>query len=142
MNRQAGNTIQMHSRKSQEKKLDPEAPPVVPSSMFHSILLSEGLPPEEKRRERIAQDGFVVMVAGGETTARVLTAATYHLLTNKDTILARLQKEVGAIDVDSNTRPDLKTLERLPWLVWMLTFWVQQLLIVFCRVQWSKSPFA
>lgn len=56
------------------------------------------------------------MVAGGETTAQVLTVATFHLLKNKATALAKLKVELGNVMVDPNARVDLKTLEKLPWL--------------------------
>lgn len=51
-----------------------------PTSVFESILASNTLSDEEKGANRIAQEGLVVLVAGGETTARVLTAATFHIL--------------------------------------------------------------
>ena len=42
-----------------------------PTDVFHTIL-SSNLPVAEKRQDRIAQEGFLVLVAGGETTVRVL----------------------------------------------------------------------
>lgn len=86
-------------------------------NVFSSILASKVLSPEEKEENRIAQEGFVVLVAGGETTARVLTTATYHLLANKETALAMLKEELTAVMADPDTQVDVKTLEQLPWLV-------------------------
>lgn len=85
-------------------------------TIFNSIL-SSSLVPEEKGTSRIAQEGFVVVVAGGETTARVLTTATFHLLANRDTALLRLKRELALAMPDPDARIDMKTLEHLPWLV-------------------------
>ena len=86
------------------------------TNLFHSIL-SSNLPVAEKRQDRIAQDGFVILVAGGETTARVLATATYHLLANPDSSLLNLKKELAVVMEDPKIRPDIRTLEQLPWLV-------------------------
>jgi cytochrome P450 len=87
------------------------------STIFSSILSSRILPPEEKTTNRIAQEGFVIVVAGGETTARVLTMATFHLLANRDSALLRLRSELTLAMPDKTTRVSIKTLEQLPWLV-------------------------
>ena len=86
------------------------------TNLFHSIL-SSNLPVAEKRQDRIAQDGFVILVAGGETTARVLATATYHLLANPDSSLLNLKKELAVVMEDPKIRPDIRILEQLPWLV-------------------------
>ena len=85
--------------------------------VFESILASRCLSAEEKDENRIAQEGFVLLVAGGETTARVLTTATFHLLANKETVLLRLKQELATVMVDPDMELDVKTLEQLPWLV-------------------------
>lgn len=74
------------------------------------------MPVEEKRARRIAQEGFLIMAAGGETTARVLTTATFHLLTNKDA-LTRLKNELETIMPEPDSKVELKVLEQLTWLV-------------------------
>ena len=87
------------------------------TNVFESILASKVLPTKEKEANRIAQEGFVVLVAGGETTARVLTTATFHILAKKETVLLRLKEELATVMVDPDTQVDVKTLEQLPWLV-------------------------
>ena len=87
------------------------------STLFDSILENKTLPDEEKQKSRMAQEGFVAVAAGGETTARVLTTATYFLLANKTTFLARLVAELAAVAPDPTVHVSLKTLEQLPWLV-------------------------
>ncbi|CAD6568443.1 MAG: hypothetical protein ASARMPRED_001717 [Alectoria sarmentosa] len=86
------------------------------TNVFESILASKVLPTKEKEANRIAQEGFVVLVAGGETTARVLTTATFHILAKKETVLLRLKEELATVMVDPDTQVDVKTLEQLPWL--------------------------
>ena len=85
--------------------------------LFESIFASKTLSPEEKGANRVAQEGFVVLVAGGETTARVITTATFHILANKDTVLRRLKEELSTVMVDPDMNVDMRVLEQLPWLV-------------------------
>ena len=87
------------------------------NSIFENMLASKSLSAKEKEARRIAQEAFVVLVAGGETTARVLTTATYHLLANKETSLLRLKEELDSFMVDPDMEPEAKDLERLPWMV-------------------------
>ncbi|KAL9085105.1 MAG: hypothetical protein Q9165_007749 [Trypethelium subeluteriae] len=47
----------------------------------------------EKSIDRLAQEGLVLMAAGGETVSRTLCAAIYHLLSNGD-LVARLIEEL------------------------------------------------
>lgn len=86
-------------------------------NIFNSLLSSKILPNNDKRRNRIAQEAFVVLVAGGETTARILTAVTYHVLANRDTVLPKLKKELEDAIVNPDDRVSVQTLEQLPWLV-------------------------
>jgi cytochrome P450 len=59
----------------------------------------------------------VAIVAGGETTGRALTIATYHILANRETVLPRLMEELHEVMPEPGTRAPLKQLENLPWLV-------------------------
>ena len=86
-------------------------------NIFHTLLHSKSLSAEEKEADRIAQEAFVVIVAGGETTARVLTTATFHLLDNRNTALKKLQQELDGVFEAAETTAPLKILEQLPWLV-------------------------
>ena len=81
------------------------------------MLASKSLPEKEKEEARIAQEGFAVLVAGVETTAQVLTGATFHILANKTTVLPRLKEELSAVMMHTDTQVDVKSLEQLPWLV-------------------------
>lgn len=86
-------------------------------NIFESILASKILSVQEKQANRVAQEAFVVLVAGGETTARVLTTATFHILANRETVLLRLKEELTTAMTNPDTHVDMKTLEQLPWLV-------------------------
>lgn len=94
-----------------------KAPAKKLGTIFNGMLSSRHLSPQEKEKNRIAQDGFVVVVAGGETTGRVLTMATYHILANKEKVLPRLKEELESVMADPYTRVDVSVLEKLPWLV-------------------------
>ncbi|KAG8533995.1 uncharacterized protein KY384_000837 [Bacidia gigantensis] len=91
-------------------------------TLFESIMTSKVLPPHEKSTERLAQEGVVVLTAASETTARVLSIATFHMLANKERVLDRLQKELGEVMSEPDSQVDLKILEQLPWLVGLQLF--------------------
>lgn len=81
------------------------------------MLESKSLLPSEKDPDRMSQEGFEVIVAGVETTSRILTAATYYVLANPQNVLSRLQSELRLAFPDPEAKPTLKQLEQLPWLV-------------------------
>ncbi len=56
------------------------------------------------------------MFGGGDTTANVIMVGTFYLLSNPAT-LARLKKELREAWPRLEKEPDLKDLERLPYLV-------------------------
>ena len=83
-------------------------------TIFHGIMHSR-LPPEERAVERLVDEAFILIVAGGETTARVLTVILTHLLQNED-LFARVRQELDQV-VDRDGSPDLpesRVLEDLP----------------------------
>ena len=84
-------------------------------SLYHAILASS-LPEEEKRPERMAHEGFEVLLAGSDTTARTMGIAVFHVLANKD-IQVRLRKELETVMPDPQSVIELRTLQGLPWLV-------------------------
>jgi len=86
-------------------------------TLFRACLTSSDLPPEEKHMERLAQEAFTIIAAGGETTARLLTVSTFYTLLHKERILPRLREELKSVMPSPNTPLDWKTAEQLPWLV-------------------------
>lgn len=83
--------------------------------MFDTIWTST-LPPHEKSLERLGQEAFSILAAGGETTARAMARGLYHIAAD-DAILRRLQIEVDAAMPDGSIVPALAELEALPYLV-------------------------
>lgn len=79
-------------------------------------LLDADLPPAEKTVYRLAADGFSLTGAGTETTANILTCATYFLLRHPDK-RRRLERELARAGVDPDGR-DLAwaRLEQIPYL--------------------------
>ncbi|KAJ9492516.1 hypothetical protein VN97_g701 [Penicillium thymicola] len=81
-------------------------------TLFHALLDSK-LPPKEKAPDRLSQEVFTVISAGGETTAKNLTTITFHLLNNPDK-LQRLQDELNRLDPDGAAT--LVEYETMPYL--------------------------
>jgi hypothetical protein len=83
--------------------------------VFNGILYS-GLPEDEKSVDRLSQDGFLAITAGGDPIARTLAIGTYYLLTSPQD-LRLLCKELDAVMPDRHKLPELAELESLPFLV-------------------------
>ena len=79
-------------------------------------ILGSRLPEQEKTKHRTGQEAFSIYAAGGETLARTLATATYHLLSNPD-VLQRLRIELREVQCDPKLQLDIRVLENLPWLV-------------------------
>ena len=84
-------------------------------TLFHALLASD-LPEDEKRPKRMAHEGFEILLAGSDTTARTMGIAVYHLLANKE-IALRLRAELETVMPNPQDIVELRTLEALPWLV-------------------------
>ena len=82
-------------------------------TFFHDVLASD-LPPEEKSAERLAQEIQVVIGAGGETVAKMLSWTTYYLLENPEK-LRSLKEELDRLDPDRVA--SLVDLEKMPYVV-------------------------
>jgi cytochrome P450 len=79
-------------------------------TIFHGIMQSN-IPESEKTVQRLSDEAFVLIVAGGETTARVMTVIMAHLLQDKH-LFSRLRQEL-----DQVVNPDLpssQALENIP----------------------------
>lgn len=79
-------------------------------------LLNSNLPPQEKRPDRLVQEGMALLIAGSEAAAQTLSITTYHLLANPEK-LAKLRTELEHTVPDENTFPPLAQLEASPYLV-------------------------
>jgi cytochrome P450 len=108
MHRRAEQAILQNEDK--DTLLDDDSVPTV----WQSILSSK-LPPAEKTRNRMAQEGFIIIVAGSDTISRILTRATFHILDDKK-VLQRLMEELKEAIPNLNMDIDVASLEKLPWL--------------------------
>ncbi|KAJ4303195.1 hypothetical protein N0V90_002088 [Kalmusia sp. IMI 367209] len=90
--------------------------PRTKSELFSTILSSPVLDACEKEPSRISQEAFVVLVAGSDTTAQILTTGIFHILNNETAVMPRLRQELEQVMPDSHTRASVQELEKLPWL--------------------------
>ncbi|KAK7697934.1 hypothetical protein SLS64_013021 [Diaporthe eres] len=86
-----------------------------PKTIFHGIMQAD-LPPAEKTADRLADEAFVLLVAGAETTARTLCVILCHLLSSPS-MLARLRAELDPVMKQHQPQlPPSRVLEELPLL--------------------------
>lgn len=83
-------------------------------NLFHALLASS-LPEDEKQPKRMAHEGFEILLAGSDTTARTMGVAVYHTLANPY-IVQRLKEELKAVMPLPDSSVEVKVLETLPWL--------------------------
>ncbi|KFA69829.1 hypothetical protein S40285_02466 [Stachybotrys chlorohalonatus IBT 40285] len=84
-------------------------------TIFHELLSSRLLPPEEKTPERLGQEGQILVQGGTLTTSWTLSLATFHLL-NKPSTLRKLRDELFAAFPAPEDAMPLAKLEGLPYL--------------------------
>lgn len=84
-------------------------------TVFHELLGSKALPPEEKSVARLAQEGQILVQGGTLTTSWTLAVATFHLLDQPDK-LERLRDELAAAIPDPAEVVGLAELEAIPYL--------------------------
>lgn len=111
---------QIDTEKRLQKLLEDEKEPPAANSdgdhatIFHS-LLNGGLPAEEKRIPRLADEAMSLVAAGANTTAHTLRYVTFKVLSNVD-ILGTLKEELAEAIAEPGVMPTLQTLEQLPYL--------------------------
>jgi cytochrome P450 len=84
-------------------------------TLFHALTAS-GLPDDEKRPKSMAHEGFEILLAGSDTTARTMGIAAYHVMANPN-IAQRLHDELKTAMPYPQDKVELKVLEQMPWLV-------------------------
>jgi cytochrome P450 len=85
--------------------------PTIIESLEH-----ESIPENERTPDRIGDECLLLLFAGTETSARVLSTIMYHLLSNL-AIFSRLREEVIRVMPTPSHYPTLSDLESLPYLV-------------------------
>jgi cytochrome P450 len=79
-------------------------------------LADPSIPEKERDYYRLRDETFGLLAAGTETTARVLTAASFYLANDprvRETLQAELKQAMPTLD----SRPTWAELEQLPYLV-------------------------
>lgn len=79
-------------------------------------LVDSSVPAGERTLQRLQDEGFMVFGAGAETTARVLSIASFYLASHKD-ISQRLRAELQELLPTPTSTANLVQLEKLPYLV-------------------------
>ncbi|KAL8789277.1 MAG: hypothetical protein Q9213_001200 [Squamulea squamosa] len=105
----AGDAITRSDVTEPERSSEAILPPV-----FEYIRAS-ALPPSEKGVHRLAQEGFTVVVAGGETSARILAFGIFYIMSHLH-VLRRLQIELDTAIPDASEIPPVRVLEDLTYL--------------------------
>ncbi|KAK5676948.1 hypothetical protein LTS10_010712 [Elasticomyces elasticus] len=77
-------------------------------NLFRAILDSR-LPEEDKNYHRIAHEGLEVLLAGSNTTSKVISRAIFHINTDA-AVKTRLQEELRRVMPDAGVVPDADTL--------------------------------
>ncbi|KAI9163430.1 Cytochrome P450 monooxygenase sdnE [Paramyrothecium foliicola] len=84
-------------------------------TIFHELLSTETLSPEEKTPARLAHEGQILIQSGTLTVSWTLSLATFHLL-NRPSTLRTLRDELFAAILDPDEVVPLAQLEELPYL--------------------------
>jgi hypothetical protein len=109
-------------------------------TIFHDLLDSKILPPEDKTVNRLWQEAQLLLAAGTVTTATSIASALVYLLLDQVRLIVLLEElEASMPDI---TKPRSQSeLEQLPYLVSLQVSGVRAWLTIF-RVQSFKKPFA
>ena len=79
-------------------------------------LIDSDIPPQEKTINRLNQEGFALILAGGDTSSQTLAYISFHLLDNPE-ILKQLKQELCVAIPDPDFPLKWQELEQLPFLV-------------------------
>lgn len=83
-------------------------------TIFHELIQTSDLPPDEKTLQHLVDEGQSVVAAGQVTTTHYLNTTAYHILANPG-VLEKLKAELGDAMPDGSLAPLVK-LEQLPYL--------------------------
>jgi cytochrome P450 len=103
-----------------EYYLDPAAKHRPDRTLFHELALTPNLSAADKKLERLGAEATMVVSAGGETTAQVISRTFYHVVANWGTAGVKLREELKKAMPDPKAIPKLSVLQTLPYLnaVW------------------------
>ncbi|KAI5918195.1 putative flavonoid 3-hydroxylase [Camillea tinctor] len=112
---QAAEAIKKQQGADMGQYSSPESKKMVKKTDLFNAILSSSLPASEKEADRMGQEGFEVIIAGSETTSRMLTMATYFVLSD-GALCRKLHDELVSVMPELDSKPSLAELERLVWL--------------------------
>ena len=112
--------ISVEARKGYEANSQSKEVAAYENPNLYNYILASNLSEADKSPTRIANEAFELLIAGGNTLARITAAASYYLLCNLE-YLQKLKEELGAAILDVDTIPPLRELEILPYLVRVIT---------------------
>ncbi|KAG9941926.1 alcohol oxidase, partial [Aureobasidium melanogenum] len=107
--------IQKDVRKQVEDALARKQDPSRSHRTIFEELRDSDLPPQEKTIERLMDEGFILVGAGGETTAQTLAVLTFHLL-NNPLVLQKLQHELDTLMPNPEGQVSWQQLEQSSYL--------------------------
>ena len=93
-----------------------EASTTKPKSILVGALGDPNVPSEERKIDRMLDEGLFLIFAGTETTSRALSVAMLYLLDNKSYV-RRLRSELDTLPITQDNTYSLSQLELLPFLV-------------------------
>ncbi len=99
-----------------QQSTSPNKPTKTSRKTIFDGLSDSSVPPNERTRRRLEDEGLVVLLAGTETTARVLATAAFYIYQNKP-LVTKLREELRPVMPTPTTEPSWTQLEQLPYLV-------------------------
>lgn len=105
----------LEHRAREKKARDPGNVSLESSTLFEVIDNSK-LPEEDKSAPRLVDEAVGIIVAGSETTAKILTRTAYELMSNPSVLIqAREELTHATLQLDK-PQLELVDLEKLPYL--------------------------
>ena len=106
--------VEIQSKAAIHKSI--HSPTTNPPRTIYEAMTDASVPPEEKTMERLRDDGLIMLAAGTETTARVLTMGAFYIYRDEVVLRALREELVGAMPTP-DTKLSWTQLEKLPYLV-------------------------
>ena len=107
--------LKAHQETTEVKAEPPKNDHKLHTSLYHALLASH-MPEVEKAARRMAHEGFEILLAGSDTTARTMGILVFHLAANPS-LSQRLQDEIRTVLPKKECRINLQEIETLIFLV-------------------------
>ncbi|EIT77631.1 hypothetical protein AO1008_09570 [Aspergillus oryzae 100-8] len=108
------NLIRRQAAKSLDKEWLSHDTNMLSKNVFDAIAAAD-VAPQEKTLRRLEEEGAALFGAGIETTARALTVAMFHLISD-ETMIRKLRDELKQVMLSPASRPTWAEVEQLPYL--------------------------